>query len=815
MPSSQPYYTQDGYSINGRNLTITSSNPDDPAVVASTIIQQQVGAEGSVNPAFLFQNVGPLMRLWGITIRGFSVRGLNGFDGLQQGNPSYDGEPGDSGAGMAILCESNASPTVKNCVIDDCHSIGGDGGNGAAGVGSDTNTTQINGGNGGWPGGAYGGAVLCENNSNPAFINCTFSNNSATGGNGGDGGNGNTTPSGQGGRGGGWYYGYNLPRPWYFELPLGEEPRFYSGLGGAVCIFPSCTVTFESCTFINNISSGGLNGICGQTPPPNLRDEPTTAYRIDNLGGAVYLLPSATADFNNCTFTANTADTNKTPASFDGFLGYGGAVAADYGATSTFSNCSFSNNTSDVGGGVYLVQSYSEVNDCNFFGNTASHGGGLLFSDSVAYVASSTFSGNVGIISGSDGGAIGLLGSNAEVVDCNISNNQVGGSGGGIYMSSKNIDGNEIEGDNYVLVKNCLITGNTADLDGGGISANWYSEPNIVNCTIFNNRASDLGGGLFGSYGSYIDITNSIIWNNVSPQGSQIAVDSSSFAKIGFSDVGKPVTVESELVDPNNSPVIRAGFDSNTLAANDDDSTGPINIGFTLNFFGNQYSSLFVNNNGNITFDVNLWKYTPFGLTTNIGTSIIAPFFADVDTRVGNLTAYGPNTIDGHAAFGATWNNVGYFSEHTDKLNSFQILLIDRDDRAPGDFDIEFNYQHILWETGDASGGVNGFGGSSAHAGFSNGTGVAGTYYEFNGSGVPGALLDSNPITGLIHNSRDSAIPGRYIFEVHGGVPTLLGGEPFYEESNSIDGFVWRTDSNSWEPNSDSNNISDRPVFRN
>ena len=118
----------------------------------------------------------------------------------------------------------------------------------------------------------------------------------------------------------------------------------------------------------------------------------------------------------------------------------------------------------------------------------------------------------------------------------------------------------------------------------------------------------------------------------------------------------------------------------------------------------------------------------------------------------------------------------------------FQVLLIDRSDRAPGDFDIEFDYQRILWETGDASTGVNGFGGSSVHAGFSNGTGVLGTFYEFEGSGVPGALLDSNPVTGLIHNSRISAVPGRYIFEVRGGLPTLLSGAPFYTENNSVTG---------------------------
>ena len=110
-----------------------------------------------------------------------------------------------------------------------------------------------------------------------------------------------------------------------------------------------------------------------------------------------------------------------------------------------------------------------------------------------------------------------------------------------------------------------------------------------------------------------------------------------------------------------------------------------------------------------------MWTFTPFGLTTGIGTSIIAPFFAYVDTRaVGSdlvSYAYGEGVIDGHNAFGVNWVNVGYFANHADKLNSFQLILIDRSDRNPGDFDVEFNYDRIQWETGDASGGVDGLGG--------------------------------------------------------------------------------------------------------
>src|SRR2546426_12339575 len=58
-----------------------------------------------------------------------------------------------------------------------------------------------------------------------------------------------------------------------------------------------------------------------------------------------------------------------------------------------------------------------------------------------------------------------------------------------------------------------------------------------------------------------------------------------------------------------------AGFTAHVLPANDDASTGAVPIGFTVNFFGQSFSTLFVNNNGNVTFDEPLAEFTPFDLT--------------------------------------------------------------------------------------------------------------------------------------------------------------------------------------------------------
>ena len=245
----------------------------------------------------------------------------------------------------------------------------------------------------------------------------------------------------------------------------------------------------------------------------------------------------------------------------------------------------------------------------------------------------------------------------------------------------------------------------------------------------------------------------------------------------------------------NSASPIRAGFDEKTFGPNDDGTYGEdaagnetctgqgsavpsgcrpsrVPLGFSINFFGAMYDSVFINNNGNLTFDSPLPTFTPFPLQ---GTSrvMIAPYFADVDTRSGNLVTFGPGTVGSRPAFGVTWPDVGCFSRNTSVLNIFQVLLVDRSDRGPGDFDMEFNHDKIEWETGQASGGnVLCEGGASARVGYSNGVD---TSFELPGSGVPGAFLDSNQNTGLIHNNRNSLQNGRYVFPVVNGVAPTGG----------------------------------------
>jgi Ca2+-binding RTX toxin-like protein len=218
-----------------------------------------------------------------------------------------------------------------------------------------------------------------------------------------------------------------------------------------------------------------------------------------------------------------------------------------------------------------------------------------------------------------------------------------------------------------------------------------------------------------------------------------------------------------------------AGFGENSLARNDDGSSSAIDIRSVfpsgLNFFGTTYNSLYVNNNGNVTFASGRSQYTPNVITATTSNPMIAAYDADVDTRAGTTTASTGGTSQGtdlvyydldasNGIFTATWDDVGYYSNHVNKTNAFQIQLVNQDS---GNFDIIFRYENIDWTTGDASGGSNGLGGTISRAGYSSGNGV--NYLELRESGNQSSML------GLDTNQGNAGQVGYYKFLVRSGNP--------------------------------------------
>jgi hypothetical protein len=239
------------------------------------------------------------------------------------------------------------------------------------------------------------------------------------------------------------------------------------------------------------------------------------------------------------------------------------------------------------------------------------------------------------------------------------------------------------------------------------------------------------------------------------------------------------LALASVSIATNASAATVPGFDGSLLTTCDDCFTAAVPLGFTVNFFGVERTQTFVSANGYLTFDSGQGEYTPEGLGAGYsGQPIIAAFYADFDTREGGATRYGTGTFDGRNAFGVTYANVGVYGGSTDdKRNTVQLLLVDRGDTGMGNFDIVFNYDQIEWETGSASGGSNGLGGTSAAVGYNAGTGNApGTFYELPGSRTPGSFLDGGPLA-LVSNSN-VGVPGRLIFNVRGGVVSVPDAVP-------------------------------------
>jgi len=207
------------------------------------------------------------------------------------------------------------------------------------------------------------------------------------------------------------------------------------------------------------------------------------------------------------------------------------------------------------------------------------------------------------------------------------------------------------------------------------------------------------------------------------------------------------------------------------MEGNDDYYTSVIPLPFAFDFYGTTYTEFYINNNGNVSFSNPYSTFTPSGFPVN-DFPMLAPFWADVDTRSGGQVFYKmePSRVT------VIWNAVGYFSNHTDKLNTFELVFTNGWDPVVGaGYNVAFSYGDMQWTTGDASGGENGFGGVPTTVGLNKGDGI---YYgligrfdhegfDYNGpGGAPSGVsyLDNQLF-------RFTAIQGNFLPPVFGNLP--------------------------------------------
>ncbi len=222
-----------------------------------------------------------------------------------------------------------------------------------------------------------------------------------------------------------------------------------------------------------------------------------------------------------------------------------------------------------------------------------------------------------------------------------------------------------------------------------------------------------------------------------------------------------------------------ADFGTGVLTANDDNSSAAISLDPAfpsgLNFYGGPYHTMYVNNNGNVTFNGILGTYTPsaFPLPAPTGGTMPAPmiaaYWSDIDTRASTTANHNRVYWDlrpGQVT--VTWYDVGYFASKYNHRMSFQMIIRNGSGCGEGDFDVEFRYNVCGFTTGDVSGGTDGHGGTCAQVGFDadDGTHFV-TLMESLMPAIENVCINSN---------NTPATPGIYNFGVRGGRVQCTGG---------------------------------------
>ncbi|MHC5083731.1 MAG: right-handed parallel beta-helix repeat-containing protein, partial [Planctomycetota bacterium] len=531
-------------SLNGKALQISGTNPDDPAVVRATVLDSyqfsliDAPEEAVVEGITLTSGD---MEIYGgsPTIRNCVFYQNNWSGGtlswVLECPGKMDGGDGGSVLGGAVTIQ-DAAPKFINCTFEENSATGGTAQNGENGC-----DVHLSGGDGGWPGRAYGGAVYAGFSSQPVFESCVFLNNQANGGVGGNGGEG--AEGAHGGRGGGFlfpdsyeddpmlwfwwdgwedgdkYYRYSQfydkydwetwaewfswdNEDWtswedfflsdeytnyYYGVPAKdkyEEYWRYSGYGGAVFCAYDTKATFNNCVFQNNMTSGGLSGIGGiWAPTPNRQIDIPTA------GGAVYAAFDSTLNFDNCVFSGNVSDKTTEAAPYAYEVSFGGAVAYEFGCTATFTDCDIEQNDAAVGGGIYGRESVSMVADCNIRDNEAYIGAGIYFDEEVAIVTDTILRENKAKLPDQvveDPDDEEPPADDDDVIIIPTATLDMTGKGAGMAAHMSDLD-----------VVDTVFVDNSANLSGGGLyligTVNEQSD--IFNCLFVGNRAGRDGGG--------------------------------------------------------------------------------------------------------------------------------------------------------------------------------------------------------------------------------------------------------------------------------------------------------------------------------
>lgn len=564
----------DGINFGGKQLVMRSADPNDPGVVASTVIDCR-GSRYVSKRAFRFASGEQSdSKIEGITIRNaFTARiGLSSALSTEMWPWPFENPPdplpplralsgmdgtGDSYGG-AILCEKGSSPTIRNCVFENCTvsgGIGGDGANGNYPANMDTEEdldSQSGGHSGKGTGNGYGGAIAIMSGSSPRVVNCTFRGNRATGGWGGIPGN-----AGRSYNNGRYGWGGNDSSGIAYATQFGVNPDAGfgegDGHGGAIFVQANCAPRIVGCTFEGNyarpgyVSPGGAEGAGAAYPEPWDADpwgqQDMRAGRDGQLishdttaGGALFLEDGAEITIEGCVFKQNEAYNHITELGYDYSYSSstrGGAIYCDPNTVvnilpecidaETFIGSQFIENQA---GAVYCATNVKlTIEKASFVNNISSRpvdnanvvpsdpsdfviGGAITIirdANDVALITDTEFFGNV---SSYQGGAI-LTESDLTLIDCVLNGNIAATDGGAISAYTR------VPSPGTHTIRVCLdkaeLSGNQALGFGGAIFAK--NVDMIMNDVLLVSNTAFSGGAMRLTYGQ-LDMNECVVFQN-------------------------------------------------------------------------------------------------------------------------------------------------------------------------------------------------------------------------------------------------------------------------------------------------------------
>lgn len=289
-----------------------------------------------------------------------------------------------------------------------------------------------------------------------------------------------------------------------------------SGSESSGVYYNHSSVSLFNCIIDGNESENGGGGIyCESFSNPLIMRCYIQNNTSNDPGGGIKCQSNSNPEINGCFISFNCAfghngggiycGYSSSPYIFDSVISEnsagqnssGGGIQASYASSPIIESCMIYNNYAgnSGGGGIGSYYSSPEIIDCDIYGNIVAIGGTYFcggggirsYSYSNPTITGSNIFDNYS--AGKGGGVFVTANSSLSIIDSHIYSNRAEEDGGGICIFDQlGISSN-------VIVKKCLIYNNSAAM-GGGIGCPGVDTLGIINCTITGNSADISGGGV-------------------------------------------------------------------------------------------------------------------------------------------------------------------------------------------------------------------------------------------------------------------------------------------------------------------------------